>query len=67
MVFLPLNIRHDRKGFDCGDGDLNKWFAQEARQYNEKKVSSIFVAVAEESSTEVLGFKVTDLQRAITG
>jgi hypothetical protein len=32
-----------------------------------KKVSSIFVAVAEESSTEVLGFKVADLQRAITG
>ena len=67
MIFLPLNSRHDRKGFDCGDGDLNKWFAQEARQCKEKKVSSTFVVVAEESSTEMLGFKVADLQRAITG
>lgn len=56
MIFLPLNTRHDRKGFDCGDGDLNKWFAQVARQHKEKGVSSTFVAVAEESSTEVLGF-----------
>lgn len=67
MIFLPLNTRHDRKGFDCGDSDLNKWFAQVARKHKEKGVSSIFVAVAEGSSTEVLGFKVTDLQRAITG
>jgi len=56
MLFLPLNKRHDRKGFDCGDEDLNRWFAQVARQHKEKGVSSTYVAVSEENSIEVLGF-----------
>jgi hypothetical protein len=56
MLVLPLNDRHDRKGFDCGDGDLNAWLSQTARQHKEKGISSNFVAVAEETSLEVLGF-----------
>lgn len=56
MLFLALNSRHDRKGFDCGDDDLNRWFAQIARQHEEKRISSTFVAVADEASSEVLGF-----------
>jgi len=56
MLVLPLNDRHDRKGFDCGDGDLNAWLSQTARQHKEKGISSTFVAVAEETSLEVLGF-----------
>ena len=56
MLVLPLNDGHDRKGFDCDDDDLNRWFAQVARQHKEKGVSSTFVAVADEASTEVLGF-----------
>ena len=45
MLVLPLNDRHDRKGFDCGDADLNGWLRQTARQHKEKGVSSTFVAV----------------------
>lgn len=56
MIFLPLNSAHDRKGFDCGSDDLNKWFAQVARQHKDRGVSSTFVAVAKKSSIEVLGF-----------
>ena len=56
MLFLPLNKRHDRKDFDCGDTDLNLWFARVARQHKEKGVSSTFVAVSSDTSTEVLGF-----------
>lgn len=56
MLVLPLNDRHDRKGFDCGDGDLNAWLSQTARQHKEKGISSTFVVVAEETSLEVLGF-----------
>ncbi len=56
MLVLPLNDRHDRKGFDCGDADLNAWLSQTARQHKEKGVSSTFVAVAEETSMAVLGF-----------
>jgi GNAT superfamily N-acetyltransferase len=56
MLVLPLRNGHDRKGFDCGDGELNHWFTQVARQHKEKGVSSTFVAVADEAGAEVLGF-----------
>ena len=56
MLVLPLNDGHDKKRFDCGDDDLNRWFSQVARQHKEKGVSSTFVIVAEETSAEVLGF-----------
>lgn len=56
MIFLPLNSQHDRKGFDCGNEDLNRWFSQVARQHKDRGVSSTFVAVADNTSTEVLGF-----------
>ncbi|MHB8921503.1 MAG: GNAT family N-acetyltransferase [Halothiobacillus sp.] len=56
MLVLPLNNRHDRKGFDCGDAELNGWFGQVARQHKEKGVSSTFVVVGKETGAEVLGF-----------
>ena len=65
MLVLPLNDGHDRKGFDCGDEELNGWFAQVARQHKEKGVSSTFVAVADEASTEVLGFYALSLAELV--
>ena len=56
MIFLPLNSQHDRKGFDCGNDDLNRWFYQVARQHKDRGVSSTFVAVSDNTSAEVLGF-----------
>jgi GNAT superfamily N-acetyltransferase len=61
MLVLQLNDRHDRKEFDCGDAELNGWFAQVARQHKEKRISSTFVAVADGPSTEVLGFYAVSL------
>ena len=65
MIVLPLADGHDRKGFDCGDAELNSWFAQVARQHKEKGVSSTFVAVGNESSTEVLGFYAINLAELV--
>ena len=65
MLVLPLNDRHDRKGFDCGDADLNGWLSQTARQHKEKGVSSTFVAVADETSAEVLGYYAISLAELI--
>ena len=65
MLVLPLSDGHDRKGFDCGDNDLNRWFAQVARQHKERGVSSTFVAVADEASTEVLGFYAINLAELV--
>lgn len=66
MLVLPLNERHDRKGFDCGQDDLNRWFVQIARQHKDKGVSSTFVAIANETSAEVLGFYAINLAELVT-
>lgn len=65
MLVLLLNDRHDRKGFDCGDADLNGWLKQTARQHKEKGISSTFVAVADEESTEVLGYYAIGLAEIV--
>lgn len=56
MLIQALNKRHDRHGFDCGDAQLNGWFAQVAQQHKEKGVSSTFVVTDTALSAEVLGF-----------
>lgn len=66
MLILPLHVGHDRKGFDCGDAELDAWFAQVARQHKEKGVSATFVAVADATSTEVLGFYAISLAELVT-
>ena len=65
MLVLPLNDRHNRKGFDCGDADLNGWLTQTARQHKEKGISSTFVAVTDEPSTEVFGFYAISLAELV--
>ena len=65
MLVLPLRDRHDRPGFDCGDDDLNRWFAQVARQHKEKGDSSTFVAVTDEASAEVLGYYAISLAELV--
>src|SRR5690349_2637246 len=65
MLVLPLNARHDRKGFDCGDDELNRWFVQIARQHKDKGISSTFVTTADEVRTDVLGFYAINLAELI--
>ena len=65
MLLVPLNDAHDRKGFDCGDAELNAWLGRIAKQHKEKGVSSTFVVVSDESSTEVLGFYAISMAELI--
>ncbi|PKO84503.1 MAG: N-acetyltransferase [Betaproteobacteria bacterium HGW-Betaproteobacteria-11] len=66
MVFLPLNSQHDRKGFDCGDADLNQWFSQIARQHKDRRISSTFVVVTDNASAEVLGYYAITIAELIS-
>jgi GNAT superfamily N-acetyltransferase len=66
MLVLPLNDGHDRRGFDCGDVELNDWLRRTARQHKEKGVSSTFVAVADGTSMEVLGFYAISLAELVS-
>lgn len=65
MLVLSLDEKHDRKGFDCGDADLNGWLKQTARQHKEKGISSTFVSVSNETSAEILGFYAISLAELV--
>lgn len=51
-----LDRQHDRAGFDCGDIELNNWFARYARQNHESGGAKTFVATTAELPAKVLGF-----------
>ena len=51
----PISRDQDRKGFDCGDADLNRFLRDHARQNHEQGASKTFVALGEDERT-ILGF-----------
>ena len=67
MLVLPLSKWHDRSNFDCGDSQLNSWFAQVAKQHKEKGVSSTFVVASNENHSEVVGFYAISMAELING
>jgi GNAT superfamily N-acetyltransferase len=50
-----LEKAHDRKSFDCGNEDLNRYLREQARQDAEKRVAAPFVLTQPGNHT-VLGF-----------
>ena len=51
----PLEKAHDRKSFDCGNDDLNRYLREQARQDAEKRVAAPFV-LTQPGRPKVLGF-----------
>ena len=51
----PLQKTHQRKSFDCGNGDLNRYIWEQARQDAERRVAAPFV-LTQPGSPAVLGF-----------
>ena len=43
--FIPLEKRHRRKEFDCGNNELNQYLKRYARQNDKKSINKAFVAV----------------------
>lgn len=52
----PIAKSHDRKGFDCGQVDLNDFLMRHARQAHESGASKTYVAVDSASNRTILGF-----------
>jgi len=52
----PVAARHDRKRFDCGDEDLNRYLQRYARQNHDSGGAKCFVAAEESAPERVLGF-----------
>jgi len=51
----PIEKRHDRAAFDCGDADLNTFLVRHARQSHEKGGAKTFLAIDDEDQ-KILGF-----------
>ena len=51
----PLTKTHERKSFDCGHEDLNRYLREQARQDAEKRVAAPFV-LTQPGDPKVLGF-----------
>lgn len=52
----PVSKAHDRKGFDCGQAELNDYLARHARQAHESGAAKTYVAVDAEDGVTVLGY-----------
>lgn len=56
LIIELLTRSHDRRGFDCGNTDLNRYLLQTARQHIDKGISRTFVLVDDEDPSQILGF-----------
>lgn len=52
----PIAKAHDRKGFDCGQTDLNDFLMRHARQAHESGASKTYVALDNADDRTILGF-----------
>ncbi len=52
----PIEKRHDRAGFDCGDSDLNHFLQRHARKGHEKGGAKTFLAIDDADQNKILGF-----------
>jgi hypothetical protein len=52
----PIEKRHDRASFDCGDTDLNDFLQRHARKSHEKGGAKTFLAIDDADTTRILGF-----------
>jgi GNAT superfamily N-acetyltransferase len=52
----PIAKKHDRKAFDCGQEDLNRFLQQYARQAHEHGASKTYVAVDDADGTTIFGY-----------
>lgn len=53
---VAIDKGHDRKGFDCGQSDLNTFLAKYARQAHEAGSAKTYCAIAMNDGKTVLGF-----------
>ncbi|MDR2001037.1 MAG: GNAT family N-acetyltransferase, partial [Zoogloeaceae bacterium] len=52
----PISKLHDRRGFDCGDAELNEFLVKYARQSHESGSAKTFCAIDDAQPGKILGF-----------
>ncbi|WP_422137464.1 hypothetical protein [Endozoicomonas sp. ALC020] len=56
LIIEEITRNHDRKIFDCGIEELNRFLQQQARQKSVKHISKTYVACQESSSKTITGY-----------
>ena len=54
--FVPLEKKHNRKEFDCGNEELNQYLKKYARQNDSKGISKAFVAIRPDTPSAIDGY-----------
>lgn len=54
--FIPLEKKHNRSSFDCGNEELNNYLKRYARQNDKSGINKTFVAVKADTPTFVDGY-----------
>jgi len=52
----PINRKHDRAAFDCGETDLNEFLERHARQSHDRGAAKTFVATSPSEGKKIFGF-----------
>lgn len=56
LSITPLNKRHDRRTFDCGEPSLNHYLHRYAGQDLKRRISRVFVATFDDQPQRVIGY-----------
>ena len=52
----PINKKHDREAFDCGEEPLNEFLRRHARKSHERGGAKTFLAIDDADSKTIIGF-----------
>ncbi len=55
-TITELTRKHNRKDFDCGDAELNRFLTSQARAHKVRHISKTFVAEQADKPSRILGF-----------
>ena len=54
--FIPLEKKHNRKDFDCGNRELNEYLKRYARQNDKSGINKTFIAFKSDTSVIIDGY-----------
>lgn len=57
MIIEPISRQHERKQFDCGDDEVNRFLREQALQDHDKDMSRTMVLIDDEADpTRIIGY-----------
>ena len=65
MIIEPVSRRHDRKLFDCGDDEVNRFLREQALQDHEKDMSRTMVLIDEADQTRIIGYHTLAMRQVL--